>query len=131
MLSKVCWCARHFCTLVCLAHWQAGLLACKLTEHGGTFVSKVNWWSSILTCMPLSWDFEIDYRLCKINQVISWAIFETLKQLLRAFICVSPSSVDFDAHVKALVHFLELQLGKVLCNQKLIQYFFWDSVRCR
>lgn len=58
---------------------------------------------------------------CKINSVVdyvhvsSW--FKTLKQLLHALSRVSSSFIDFDTYFKALIRFLKLLLGKVLCRQ--------------
>lgn len=44
---------------------------------------------------------------------IFWVIFETLKQLIRAFIHVPVSFIECTAYFKALIHFHKLQLGRL------------------
>lgn len=43
---------------------------------------------------------------------IFWVIFETLKQLIRAFIHVPVSFIECTAYFKALIHFHKLKLGR-------------------
>ena len=52
------------------------------------------------------------------------AIFKTFKQQLHAFTRVSSSFIDFEAYLKALIHFLKVPLGKVLFKVLLIFYAF-------
>ena len=58
-----------------------------------------------------------------------WAIVKALKQLWRAFIRVTCSFIDTNAYFKVLMHFLNIQLGKILSSQQLIHYFFPDVVK--
>ena len=48
-----------------------------------------------------------------------WASFEISKQLLRAFIRVPGSFIDFTAYFKTQIQFLKLQLGKIFLSQQL------------
>lgn len=53
---------------------------------------------------------------CKITSVVHFLCFGLLskpsKKLLRAFISVSGSFIDFDAYLKSLIHLLELQIRR-------------------